>query len=170
LAAEQLERWRKWQIFSEDDISRMQEVELTSEICIAIIEKKIMGKSTTMIENYYKKFDETYPNKSEVEKRYRATMDFIFHNFQGNKNDFVFFKKTIFYTFFIICYDFLFSLNTPVSHKEKSKSISAKQINDLKVKGDRIKKRSAPDAVLEATDRRTTNPKERDILFNYLKA
>jgi len=31
LAAEQLKRWREWEIFTEDNISRMQEVELTAE-------------------------------------------------------------------------------------------------------------------------------------------
>src|ERR1700674_3712817 len=31
IAAEQLSRWRKWRIFSEGQLSRMSEVEITSE-------------------------------------------------------------------------------------------------------------------------------------------
>ena len=42
------------------------------------------------------------------------------------------------------------------------------KVNELKVKSDRINDRTAPNNVLEATDRRTTNPKEREILHKYL--
>lgn len=34
MALEQLDRWRRWKVFSEDDIARMNEAELTSEIYI----------------------------------------------------------------------------------------------------------------------------------------
>ncbi len=168
LAAEQLERWRDWKTFTEDDIARMQEVEMTSEISIAIIEQKILGKSPPLIENYYKKFDETYPNRDEIEKRIRNIMDFIHSNFPGNKNDFVFFKKTIFYTFFTSCYELLFGLQSSQSQSLTIKKLSAQALQNLKQKSDRIKERSAPQNVLEATDRRTTNSKEREILFKYL--
>ncbi len=170
LAAEQLERWRGWNTFSEDDIARMQEVEITSELTISILEKKILGKSPAQIENYYKKNDEVFKYREEVEKRFRTTMEFIFNNFLGNKNDFVFFKKTIFYTFFITCYDLLYGLKTSVDVKANAKKITVGKINDLKVKSDRINDRTAPNHVLEATDRRTTNPKEREILYKYLLA
>ena len=97
-------------------------------------------------------------------------MDFIFENFPGNKNDFVFFKKTIFYTFFITCYDLLFGIETPPTSKATVKKVHQNTINNLKVKGDRIRERTAPKDVLEASDRRTTNPKERKALYNYLKS
>ena len=170
LAAEQLERWRGWKTFTEDEIARMQEVELTSELSISILEKSILGKSSAQIENYYKKKDENYEERDEIEKRIRDVMDFIYQNFSGNKNDFVFFKKTIFYTFFITCYDLLFGLATSPKVPKIADKITQTLINDLKVKGDRIRVRTAPSFVLDATDRRTTNPKERKDLFNYLKA
>lgn len=170
LAAEQLDRWRKWDTFTEDNIARMQEVELTAELSISIFEKKILGKSTAQIANFYKKYEEKYPGRTEIEKRFRATMDFISENFPGNKNDFVFFKKTIFYTFFITCYDLLFDIDSSPTIKVNEKKVHQNTINNLKVKGDRIRERTAPKDVLEASDRRTTNPKERRILYNYLKS
>jgi hypothetical protein len=169
LAAEQLERWRGWKTFTEDEIARMQEVELTSELSISIIEGSILGKSSAQIENYYKRKDEKYDEREEVEKRIRDTLNFIYQNFLGNKNDFVFFKKTIFYTFFIACYDLLYGLNASSTMPKIANKIAQTTVNDLKVKGDRIRERTAPSNVLEATDRRTTNPKERKDLFNYLK-
>jgi hypothetical protein len=168
LAAEQLAQWRDWKTFTETDISRMQEVELTSELAISLIEKKVMGKSTPSIEKYYKKFDENYPKRKIVENRYRTTVDFITKNFPGNRNDFVFYKKTIFYTFFMVIYNSLYGISSGVDKKVAPKKVASIKIQALKQKGDRIKDRTAPDKVLEATDRRTTNPKERDILFKYL--
>jgi hypothetical protein len=168
LAAEQLAQWREWKTFTENDISRMQEVELTSELTISMIEKKVMGKSTSLIEKYYKKFDEIYANRKIVEDRYRTTVDFITKNFLGNRNDFVFYKKTVFYTFFMVVYDSLYGISSGVNKKIIYQKVAPAKIQALKQKGDRIKNRTAPVKVLEATDRRTTNPKERDILFKYL--
>lgn len=168
LAAEQYTQWSKWDTFTENDISRMQEVELTSELTISMIEKKVMGKSTSAIEKYYKKFDEQYANREIVEDRYRTAVDFITKNFAGNRNDFVFFKKTIFYTFFMAIYDHLYGISSGVDKKIQPKKVEPARIQALKQKGDRIKDRTSPNDVLEATDRRTTNPKEREILFKYL--
>lgn len=170
LAAEQLDNWRKWETFDEDNIARMQEVELTAELTITIIEKKILGKSSALIARYYEKYEKNYPHRDEIERRYRTTMEFIDRNFIGDRNDFVLFKKIIFYTFFVACYDYLFGLNNPITKKAIPNKIRQKIINNLKVKSDRIRKRIAPIRVLEATDRRTTNPKERNILFKYLKS
>jgi hypothetical protein len=168
LAAEQLDQWRNWQTFTEGDIARMQEVELTSELTVSLLQNKVSGKSTPLIESYYKKFDETYLLKEIVEERFRNTFEYITTNFQGNRNDFVFFKKTVFYTFFMVIYDLLYGLHSDMSNSRNPKKVSVEQIQAIKLKGDRIKNRTAPDKVLEATDRRTTNPKEREILFNYL--
>ncbi|GAA0871623.1 hypothetical protein GCM10009117_07690 [Gangjinia marincola] len=168
LAAEQLNHWRKWKTFTDVDISRMQEVELASELIISMMEKKIQGKSTSQIESYYKKYDEEFKEREILENRFRTVIEYINDNFPGNKNDFVFYKKTIFYTFFMSIYHLLYGIKSDVDKKTKAKKIDNKKLQEIKAKGDRIANRSAPDKVLEATDRRTTNPKERNILFDYL--
>jgi hypothetical protein len=137
-------------------------------LTISMIEKKVMGRSTSSIENYYKKFDEIYAYRKIVEDRFRTTVDFIAKNFPGNRNDFVFYKKTVFYTFFMAIYDGLYGVSSGVEKKIIPKKMDSTRIQAMKQKGDRIKDRTAPEKVLEATDRRTTNPKERDILFKYL--
>jgi hypothetical protein len=168
LAAEQLDWWREWQTFTENDISRMQEVELTSELIISMIEMKVIGKSTHLIEKYYKQFEETFPNRNIIEDRYRETADFIAKNFSGNRNDFVFFKKTIFYTFFMVIYNLLYGLSSGVNRRLAPNRVSSSVIDKIKERGDRIRDRNAPEKVLESTDRRTTNSKERNILYVYL--
>lgn len=167
LAGEQLNRWRKWKTFSDEEIARMDEVELTSELSMAISERKISGKSAKKLDSYYSTHDITYKNKSIVEKRFRVTMDFIDKNFK--KEDTEFLHKRMFYTFFIACYNLLYGLDSELKTKTPNK-IATDTIEDLKLKSNAIRDRTARTNILEATDRRTTNIKERTILYKYLSS
>jgi len=168
LAAQQLQRWRKWKTFSEDNISRMVEVELTAECMKVMIDKEISGKSNTQIDNLYKNFDELFEARIEIEKRFHVVMDVINSNFNGDNLDFVFFKRTIFYTLFSFVYYCLYDFKS-IMEETEPKLFTVDFISKLKLVNDRLKTRSAPQNVLEATDRRTTNSKERNDLFDYLK-
>jgi hypothetical protein len=48
-------------------------------------------------------------------------------------------------------------------------NIDVEKLGMLKLVNQRLEDRISPQSVLDATDRRTTNPKERKSLFNYLK-
>jgi hypothetical protein len=50
ISAEQLQRWRSWRIFTESQISRMGEVEITSEFAQLMI-KGLVGKTQRAIDN-----------------------------------------------------------------------------------------------------------------------
>lgn len=166
LAGEQLQRWREWGTFQDQEIARMDEVELTSEISMSILERKILGKSTVRLQKYYQTHDKVYKHKNLVEKRFRETMNFIYKNFKHT--EVIFLQKRMFYTFFFVCYDLLYGLKAELKNKAANKQIAPKIISDLKVKSDNIRERTANLKILQATDRRTTNIKERGILFKYL--
>lgn len=168
LATEQLHRWRGWKVFTEDNISRMAEVELTTECIELMIEKEIRGKSPTGLDKIYAKFDEEFDDKEEVERRFQFIFDYIDDIFGNNPSECTFLKKSLFYTFYAFLYSSLYDfsdLNKPFSPKK----LNVDKIGKLKTVNDRLRERTAPQEVLEATDRRTTNPKERRILFDYLK-
>lgn len=167
LAEEQLGRWRNWKTFSIDDIARMQEVELTTEFCLMMIDKAVQGRSKSRIDNAYEYFDESFPERTEVEHRFRAVMDTIDEKFGSDFFHSPFSKKTIIYSIFAVFYDLLFGLETNLK-KVKANSISPEQIAAIKLAGERIQKGTAPVDVLEAASRRTTNPKERKILTIYI--
>jgi len=167
LAAEQLQRWRQWKTFTEDDIARMGEVELTSELVLTIINRRIEGKSAARIENAYKTYDENYPDRASVEERFRTVMESIDKNFGSYSPDFVFYKKTLIYVFFALMYELMFGLKSPSSGSQ-ARSLTAHEVSQIKLASERIKTRTAPKPVLDASDRRTTNPKERNELFRYL--
>ena len=168
LSTEQLHRWRKWGVFNEDNISRMAEVELTTECIEVIIEKQVSGRSSTNLDKLYKTFDEEFPNREIIEDRFRTVMDLIDDHFGDNPADFVFFKRTLFYVFFSFLYFELYD-SLDINKDVKPKPITIDKISQLKLVNDRLKNRTSPQSVLDATDRRTTNPKERKSLFNYLK-
>jgi len=168
LAAEQLMRWRKWKTFTEDDIARMTEVEHTAECVMMIIDGQLSGKSAPRINKAFKDYDEVFNEREEAERRFRAIMDSLDDNFGSQLPDFVFFKKTLIYTFFSFLYERQFGFQEPLSKSLEAKRLSTGEIAQVKLANERIRGRVAPKAVLEATDRRTTNPMERQRLLDYL--
>ena len=76
LALEELERWREWGVYSGDEISRMKEVELTSDISVAMLEG-FSGKSQARINRAYERFDDSFPQAPNLASRFHRTMDAI---------------------------------------------------------------------------------------------
>ncbi|HEY2052505.1 MAG TPA: DUF262 domain-containing protein [Solirubrobacterales bacterium] len=76
LALEQLDRWRQWSVFSGDEIARMKEVELTSDLVVAMV-NGFGGKSQAAIKKAYNEYDESFPQGKEITRRFRMTMDVI---------------------------------------------------------------------------------------------
>lgn len=167
LASEQLPRWRDWKIFTELNIARMDEVELTSEFLLLML-RGLTGKTQAAIDKIYKEKDVEFPEKEEVERRFRLVMDVIEDKF-GNEIRFSpFKKKTLFYCLFAAIYDVLFGLKSSLI-KTKANVISANAISTIKNAGDSIQKQNAPEIVLEAAARRTTHLSSRTIITHYIE-
>lgn len=66
LAFEQLPRWRDLRIMSEDNIARMQEVELTSEFAQLML-KGVRQKTQAALDSIYEENEFEYPERYEVE-------------------------------------------------------------------------------------------------------
>lgn len=168
MAAEQLPRWRKWGIFTENNFARMNEVELTSEFALLMI-KGITGKTQAAINNAYKDKDENYPEREEIERRFEYVMEIIDDKLGDEIKFSPYKKKTIFYCLFAVIYNAAFTLRSPLDKKSKAKVITDAEFTQIKVAGDRIHNKTAPDKVLEAASRRTTHPSSRTTIVNYLK-
>jgi hypothetical protein len=67
-AAELLPFWRSTGIFSATDISRMQEVQFISDLVINLI-NGLSDFSATAIDQYYKKYDEDFPQADDISAR-----------------------------------------------------------------------------------------------------
>jgi uncharacterized protein with ParB-like and HNH nuclease domain len=165
LAAEQLERWREWSIFTSYNIARMDEVELTSELLILMIDG-ISEKSAAVIDRYYSDYDAALSSRDELAKRFRSVFDTFDKSFSPAVKQ-LFKKRTIFYCTFAAIYDALYGLGSSLSQK-KTGAMKPALLKQLVSRAEKISDQSAPEAVLESTTRRTTHVKERKTVAGYL--
>jgi hypothetical protein len=108
LALEHLEFWRRNRIFTETNIARMLEAELTSELMIASMEG--MQDKKKSIDDFYDRFDETFTGQSTTEKRFRAVMDAIGETADGYLADTEFRRAPLFYTLWCVVYHRIYGL------------------------------------------------------------
>ena len=165
-ALRHLNRWRAWKVFTEDNISRMDEVELTSEFAIYMLQG-ISARRKVMLDRIYDEKDSCYPERDEVERRFDVVMDSINDTLGNDLPHMLFHRKTLFYGLFAIMYEIQFGGNA-ISVRAKAKQISNQQILALRQTAEDLEKENVPPNVIEATARQTTNLSSRDTLFKYL--
>jgi len=165
LASEQLQRWRDWKLFTEYNIARMDEVEITSQFAILIL-KGLTSKTHSAITRMYKDKDESFPDRAEIEKRFRMVMDTIDDKIGNSIKYLTFRKETMFYHLFLIMYHLLYGVGSSLESM-RPKHISPDRIAKIKLVGERMESKTAPDEVIQSVARRTTNLNSRTTVFNY---
>lgn len=106
LALEHLEFWRQNRIFTEQNIARMQEVELTSELIIVGL-AGLQDKKKS-INSFYAKYDERFPEREQAETRFRVTVDAINEAGQSSLASTEFRRVPLFYSLFSTVYHRLY--------------------------------------------------------------
>ena len=168
ISAEQLQRWRKWRIFTESQISRMGEVEITSEFAQLMI-KGLVGKTQKAIDNLYLELDEEWPERGEVERRFRDCMDEIDTAIGADIANTSFTNRAAFYALFTIVYEAVFEMGSPLKRKKAEPLPTAFKTRLMKT-SDAIRNQTTPEKVLESLARRTTHKDSRKTVVDYLKA
>lgn len=167
LAFEQLGRWRKWRVFTEQSIARMSEVELTSEF-ILLMYQGLSGKTKPSLDDLYKDNLDKMPKRGEVTRRFRKVMDVLDDCLGADLAKLEFRKLAWFYPVFALVYDLLYDLKSPLKRKRprtlrrtiRGRLLRAEQL---------IKSNELPDKVSRSVERRTTHLVSRKPLFEYLK-
>jgi len=169
LAYEQLNRWRDWGIFTEGNIARMDEVEMTSDL-VLLMYKGISTKSRSSLDRLYKDKDCDYcfPEKSIIEDRFHNVTDSIDNALSVDLRNMEFRKKTLFYSLFALVYDLHYSLLSKLK-KSRKQPLPQNFLNNIRNVNDAFVYKKVPDKVAESTTRRTTNVSSRRIIFDYLK-
>jgi hypothetical protein len=104
LASEQLalDAWRNMSVFSNQQIARMKEVELTSDVLVAIME----GISDiTYIPIAYRKYDEQFSKRNEVADSFRKSLSFIANELSETVRQTRFKNRTRFYSLMVAVAD-----------------------------------------------------------------
>ncbi len=122
LALEHLEFWKKKHIFTDAKIVRMAEVEFTSELLILGIDGLQDKKKS--IDDFYQQFDESFPQKSEVEKRFRNTIDNIIETCEDVLPSSEFRRPPLFYSLYGCVFHRLFGVPN-VDLKRRGNRLSA---------------------------------------------
>jgi len=108
LAHEHLEFWRRHRIFSERQIARMLEVELTSELMIVQIDG-IQDKKKS-IDKFYADYDEMFRDEKAIERRFRTTIDAINEAAGDSLGESEFRRVPLFYSLFCAIHHRMFGL------------------------------------------------------------
>jgi hypothetical protein len=167
IASEQLPRWRSWGAFSEDSIARMQEVEFTSEIAQLML-VGIAGKSQSSLDRLYKDKNRNYPERREVERRFRFVLDTTDDLLGSALARSGFRKRTLLYALLATVYDAAFGIGSRLI-RTKPRQLPRQFARDVLRGGRKIERKRAPVKVLDALARRTTHPESRKLVISYLR-
>jgi Protein of unknown function DUF262 len=108
LAHEHLEFWRRHHIFSERNIARMLEVELTSELMIVQLDGIQYRKNS--INQFYSAYDDEFKERDTIESRFRSTLDIIEESLGDSLKDNEFRRPPLFYSLFCSVFHRVFGL------------------------------------------------------------
>ena len=167
LAREQLERWTTWEIFSDDQISRMKEVELCSDFALNMI-KGLTGKTQDRLNKFYKEFDDKFVGKREFRKRFRQTMDQIDDLIGEEMFGSIYTSEVHFFTLFLFIYDTMYGLGTALDRGRRPRALRKRLRRALLQVGSDFLEQQVPDEVLDAVRRASADLGRRQTRLNYM--
>jgi len=168
LSYEYLNKWRDWEIFNENNIARMLEVEDTSSLISMMLIGKIQSKSQTSLNKLYEELDDEYPHKEEINRRFRQVMDKIDSTIGKDIINTEFNRRTLFTTLFTFYYKLLYEF-AEIDERLKPKQLETnKVISAIKEASNRIytgKLNSELEKVLRGG---TGNLESRKLRFDFI--
>jgi hypothetical protein len=168
LAYEQLERWLKWQVMNEQKVARMDEVELTSDLAMSMIDG-LTAKSQPKLDALYERYDDRFSSSSEFSRRFRNVMDQIEDLLGGKIRDTVFSSEVNFFTLFTLLYDRMYDLGSELNRRKANSVPSSLQGRLIKASTD-LRAQNVPDHVLDAIRRASADIGRRRTRLEYLES
>jgi hypothetical protein len=167
LGYEQLDRWRKWKVFTEENIARMIEVEETSEL-IRLMLGGIQAGSQDALDRLYRDNEESFPSRAEVARRFRIIMDRIDETIGSQLKSMAFSRKPLFNTLFTFYYDLVFGLNSSLT-KDKGKPLPEEAVTVIKASSDHILKGRLSEQLAKVLRGATANRQSRLTRLSYIR-
>jgi len=167
LAYEQLERWLNWDLFSADQVSRMLEVELVSDLIVNMMQG-LTGKSQRALDKFYERYDERLPGAGEIARRFRNVMDSIDEVYGDHllrRSSFS--RQMHFFTLFVYVYDRMFGLKADFQRR-KAKPLPRHLPARVSEVDRRFREGDLPTEVLEAVSGAATDLGRRRTRLNFL--
>jgi hypothetical protein len=168
LALEQLERWRDWKVFTGDEIARMKEVELTSDLALIML-NGYGAKSQKKITKAYKEYNDKFPQGRRLSQRFRALMDTIDDLIGTDLNETVFSREIWFVVLAFYVYKELYEgrdLTVNIKRKRLPKSLGGRlaKVSERVQSGANI-----PPEVLDAIRGASSDQKSRAARLRFVE-
>lgn len=167
LAYEQLEHWLGWGVFKDDQIARMLEVEMTSDLVINMIDG-ISGKSQASLKKQYRKYDSTFPASDIVAERFRGVMTAIDEVIGDAIKTTAFSSQVFFFTLFSMFYDAMYGLGTDLAPRPASRVPRSVQESLLRTSR-ALRTEDVPEEVLDAVHRASADFGRRRTRLQFLE-
>lgn len=155
--------WREYNIFSDNDIARMNEVLFISDVTINLMDG-ISTYTVGRIDSYYKEFDEDFPRMTELSERLKKVFDTII-----SMNPTAI-KKTIFTERPPVFFSLITALDSINNHKKNNIETGIIEI-DNRFNSDIPLTEKDPDDVefINACSASTSTKENRTIRHDYIK-
>ncbi|RKE23944.1 uncharacterized protein DUF262 [Paraburkholderia sp. BL23I1N1] len=121
---ENLNRWQDWGIFKLSDISRMNEVEEVADLIVSM-HQGVHGRNKKLLDEYYETYDDAYPERAAVQKRFEVVMSSIEDVLGGAIGTSEFSRRALFNDLFVATYELMYGLGSPLTVSTKATKLPA---------------------------------------------
>lgn len=161
------DQWLKWGVFNAEQMSRMTEVEMASDLVNNMM-TGLSGKSKVRLDRMYKNLDEEFPGAAVVAKRFSEVMDAIDSHFGELVKRSVYSREVHFFTLFVYTYNVMYGLGSKLS-AAKPRKLPRNYRTGLVEASRRFKELEVPPLVLDSVTRASADFGRRRTRLNYLQ-
>jgi uncharacterized protein DUF262 len=166
LAFQNLPYWRKWQLFSDEQIARMDEVEAISDFMLAMM-RGVEGKSQPRLDRAYKEFDDEIVASTQLTDKLQKVLDEIDRVFGASLSKTAFRRPVLFYSLFTACYDHMYGMAVKYSKPRKARPLPTGSAGSLVAVSSKIVSGSIPEKVRDAIERATADTGRRRVRHEF---
>lgn len=170
LAYEHLEFWKAHNIWTDKTISRMREVEFTSELAIAMVDGLQDKKKS--IDLFYDKWDDTFPQEAAVTTQFREVIDLLEDLLGNSLEETIFHRPALFYSLFVAFHAVRYGTDPDAPNKKVLSKSNAMQIMEALVELSEATRADPPPrkfaSFVNATKQQTDNIAPRRIRHRTL--
>ena len=153
-------------MFNDNEIARMEEVELTSDVALSAIQG-LSPKEQKALRQLYSRYDDEFPGADVFANRFRAVMDAISESLGATLRRTIYRRTVHFFTLFVYIYDRMYGLGSSLDHRAPRPLPRALSDRLLAVSTE-IESGEVPPNVLDAVRRATADRGRRRTRLDYL--
>lgn len=166
MAVGQLDRWRRWGLFTEEQIARMREAEFTSDLAMNMVEG-MSSKTQQRLDQFYQRYEDAFPQIAELKQRFAAVMDAIETVLDDEVDKTIYARPIYFFPLYFYFYDRMYGIGSALEPKEPAPVPAELREGLLKASED-FRSEDLPENVHFVVERSTEDLKRRRTRMEYI--